>query len=193
MKACIIVHWSVCIFIGRDIPIVSYTHTVIESCSDFYFYVVQLICTTSTSTRLSVWCLEHSWLFVYNYMCPFLFTFVLLLLINKRNCLNLDVVHWKLYADLSPALGLHSCNTCNFVCWMFIAKTSFHCQFHRYLVPPTTWVSAQLESRELLSICLKKLKGLDKVGPYASLWLALMIWSGLLFFERKLVRYHITN
>ncbi|KAJ8321900.1 hypothetical protein KUTeg_000371 [Tegillarca granosa] len=33
----------------------------------------------------------------------------------------------------------------------------------RYLQPPNTWVAAQLESRELLSICLKKLKGLNKV------------------------------
>lgn len=34
---------------------------------------------------------------------------------------------------------------------------------NRYLQPPSTWVSAQLESRELLSICLKKLKGINKV------------------------------
>ena len=129
-----------------------------------------------------VWNIPDYLYTVTTYVCPFLFTFVLLLLINKRNCLNLDVKHWKLYVDLSPALGLYSCNTCNFVCWMFIAKTSFHCQFYRYLVPPTTWVSAQLESRELLSICLKKLKGLDKVGTYAALWLALMIWSGLFIF-----------
>ncbi|KAL3891578.1 hypothetical protein ACJMK2_003834 [Sinanodonta woodiana] len=33
----------------------------------------------------------------------------------------------------------------------------------RYLHPPNTWISAQLESRELLSVCLKKLKGLSKV------------------------------
>ncbi len=33
----------------------------------------------------------------------------------------------------------------------------------RYLQPPTNWVRCELESRELLSICLKKLKGLDKV------------------------------
>ncbi|KAL5013913.1 hypothetical protein ScPMuIL_008183 [Solemya velum] len=33
----------------------------------------------------------------------------------------------------------------------------------RYLQPPNHWVIAQLESRELLSICLKKLKGLNKV------------------------------
>lgn len=33
----------------------------------------------------------------------------------------------------------------------------------RFLAPPATWVIAQLESRELLAICLKKLKGLNKV------------------------------
>lgn len=33
----------------------------------------------------------------------------------------------------------------------------------RYLNPPISWVPAQLESRELLAICLKKLKGLNKV------------------------------
>ena len=34
---------------------------------------------------------------------------------------------------------------------------------HRYLQPPSAWVSCVLESRELLSLCLKKLKGLSKV------------------------------
>ncbi|XP_028405919.1 60S ribosomal export protein NMD3-like [Dendronephthya gigantea] len=33
----------------------------------------------------------------------------------------------------------------------------------RYLQPPDTWVSCALESRELLALCLKKLKGLSKV------------------------------
>ncbi|CAG8747792.1 1961_t:CDS:2, partial [Racocetra persica] len=33
----------------------------------------------------------------------------------------------------------------------------------RYLQPPNIWVRAELESRELLSLCLKKLKGLNKV------------------------------
>ncbi|KAL0082281.1 NMD3 family-domain-containing protein [Phycomyces blakesleeanus] len=33
----------------------------------------------------------------------------------------------------------------------------------RYLQPPGIWVTAQLESRELLTLCLKKLKGLTKV------------------------------
>jgi len=33
----------------------------------------------------------------------------------------------------------------------------------RYLIPPKTWVTAALESRELLNICLKRVKGLNKV------------------------------
>ncbi|XP_033119086.1 60S ribosomal export protein NMD3-like [Anneissia japonica] len=33
----------------------------------------------------------------------------------------------------------------------------------RYLQPPSHWVSCTLESRELLALCLKKLKGLQKV------------------------------
>ncbi|PVU94188.1 hypothetical protein BB561_002735 [Smittium simulii] len=33
----------------------------------------------------------------------------------------------------------------------------------RYLQPPTAWLLCQLESRELLALCLKKLKGLQKV------------------------------
>lgn len=34
----------------------------------------------------------------------------------------------------------------------------------RYFQPPTHWVRCALESRELLAICLKKLKGLNKVN-----------------------------
>lgn len=33
----------------------------------------------------------------------------------------------------------------------------------RYLQPPSEWISCALESRELLSLCLKKLKGLNRV------------------------------
>ncbi|KAI9320738.1 NMD3 family-domain-containing protein [Dichotomocladium elegans] len=33
----------------------------------------------------------------------------------------------------------------------------------RYLQPPGMWIKAELESRELLTLCLKKLKGLNKV------------------------------
>lgn len=33
----------------------------------------------------------------------------------------------------------------------------------RYLQPPNTWLTATLESRQLLSICLKRIKGLNKI------------------------------
>jgi nonsense-mediated mRNA decay protein 3 len=34
-----------------------------------------------------------------------------------------------------------------------------HCKFcNRYLVPPNTWQLAELESKELLSLCLKRVK-----------------------------------
>lgn len=33
----------------------------------------------------------------------------------------------------------------------------------RYLSPPQTWLLAELESKELLAICLRRLKGLTKV------------------------------
>jgi len=42
--------------------------------------------------------------------------------------------------------------------------TIFHCgHCGRYLQPPDTWLYADLESRELLTFCLKRLKGLNKV------------------------------
>lgn len=43
------------------------------------------------------------------------------------------------------------------------ATVNFCKQCERYLNPPLSWVHAQLESRELLAICLKKLRGLNKV------------------------------
>jgi nonsense-mediated mRNA decay protein 3 len=33
----------------------------------------------------------------------------------------------------------------------------------RYLNPPKNWVLCQPESKELLSICLKRIKGLNKI------------------------------
>ena len=33
----------------------------------------------------------------------------------------------------------------------------------RYLNPPNQWLTAELESKELLSCCIKKIKGLNKV------------------------------
>lgn len=43
------------------------------------------------------------------------------------------------------------------------ATVNFCRNCERYLSPPSSWVPAQLESRELLAICLRKLKGLSKV------------------------------
>lgn len=43
------------------------------------------------------------------------------------------------------------------------ATVNFCRNCERFLSPPNTWTIAQPESRELLAICLKKLKGLNKV------------------------------
>lgn len=40
---------------------------------------------------------------------------------------------------------------------------SFCRNCERFLQPPSSWIHAQLESRELLAICLRRLKGLTKV------------------------------
>ena len=39
-----------------------------------------------------------------------------------------------------------------------------YCKFcRRYLKPPNAWMECELESRELLSICLRRIKGLKTV------------------------------
>lgn len=44
------------------------------------------------------------------------------------------------------------------------SNSIFYCRHcARYLQPPKHWVAAELESKELLTLCLKKLKGLNKV------------------------------
>ena len=43
------------------------------------------------------------------------------------------------------------------------ANISFCRNCERFLQPPSSWVKAELESRELLAICLRRLKGLTKV------------------------------
>ena len=35
--------------------------------------------------------------------------------------------------------------------------------YFRYLQPPNEWLVCALESRELLAVCLKRLKGLNRV------------------------------
>ncbi|AWU73678.1 uncharacterized protein C5L36_0A02810 [Pichia kudriavzevii] len=43
------------------------------------------------------------------------------------------------------------------------ANLSFCRNCERFLQPPTNWIKAELESRELLALCLRRLKGLNKV------------------------------
>ncbi len=38
-----------------------------------------------------------------------------------------------------------------------------HVEDFRYLNPPTSWQKAELESKELLAFCIKRIKGLNKV------------------------------
>lgn len=56
----------------------------------------------------------------------------------------------KLNTDVSEGIQregvIHTCRDCE-----------------RWLSPPSQWVTASLESRELLALCLKKLRGLNKV------------------------------
>lgn len=43
-------------------------------------------------------------------------------------------------------------------------STLYFCRgCERYLQPPSEWIHCPLESKELLSLCLKKLKGLNRV------------------------------
>lgn len=53
------------------------------------------------------------------------------------------------------------------------ANVSFCRNCERFLQPPQQWIRAQLESRELLALCLRKLKGLNKVRLVD----ALFIWT----------------
>lgn len=68
--------------------------------------------------------------------------------IPKSGNYSLFINVWSLWLtiDHSLAASLNFCRNCD-----------------RFLSPPSTWTIAQPESRELLAICLKKLKGLNKV------------------------------
>ncbi|KAG2175949.1 hypothetical protein INT44_000427 [Umbelopsis vinacea] len=59
------------------------------------------------------------------------------------NCIRNEV---DITEGIPKQVTLHFCRNCE-----------------RYLQPPQIWVKADLESRELLALCLKKLKGLGKV------------------------------
>lgn len=73
-------------------------------------------------------------------------------------------------ADLILPVLHHLCATRSCVCSVDITEgipkqttVNFCRGCDRYLSPPTQWTRCDLESRELLAICLKKLKGLQKV------------------------------
>ncbi|RUP52410.1 NMD3 family-domain-containing protein [Jimgerdemannia flammicorona] len=59
------------------------------------------------------------------------------------NCIRNEV---DITEGIPKHVTLHFCRNCE-----------------RYLQPPQFWIKADLESRELLALCLKKLKGLSKV------------------------------
>ncbi len=68
--------------------------------------------------------------------------------------------------ELIPKQGqLQMCNKCIRyikISIFFFFLLSIYFLFKSYLQPPNTWISAQLESRELLTVCLKRIKGLNK-------------------------------
>jgi len=68
--------------------------------------------------------------------------------------------------ELIPKQGqLQMCNKCIRyikIPIFFFFLLSIYFLFKSYLQPPNTWISAQLESRELLTVCLKRIKGLNK-------------------------------
>lgn len=48
-------------------------------------------------------------------------------------------------------------------CYSYMQQCHCICFTTRYLQPPSIWIACSLESRELLTLCLKKLKGLNKL------------------------------
>ncbi|KAG8854119.1 hypothetical protein FRB96_007825 [Tulasnella sp. 330] len=81
-------------------------------------------------------------------------------------------VHRVLCADCGTAIEPNSANLCIPCLRNSVditegipkqATVNFCRNCERFLSPPATWVITEPESRELLAICLKKLKGLSKV------------------------------
>ncbi|KAI3659758.1 hypothetical protein MP638_000887 [Amoeboaphelidium occidentale] len=66
---------------------------------------------------------------------------------NPANtCVNCIRAQVDITAEIPKQINVNWCKNCD-----------------RYLQPPNTWMSCQLESRELLALLLKKLKGLSQV------------------------------
>ncbi|KAJ7699637.1 NMD3-domain-containing protein [Mycena rosella] len=72
-------------------------------------------------------------------------------------------VHQILCADCGTPITPNSANLCVACLRNSQPSVSFCRNCERFLSPPQTWTLARPESSELLSICLKKLKGLNKV------------------------------
>ncbi|KAG9024452.1 hypothetical protein FRB95_011465 [Tulasnella sp. JGI-2019a] len=81
-------------------------------------------------------------------------------------------IHRVLCADCGTAIEPNSANLCIPCLRNSVditegipkqATVNFCRNCERFLSPPATWTIAEPESRELLAICLKKLKGLNKV------------------------------
>lgn len=74
-------------------------------------------------------------------------------------------------ADIPKQVVIHFCRSCERYCFwtntqvvqMIIWRTINWIYFDRYLEPPSEWITCALESRELLSLCLHRLKGLNRV------------------------------
>ena len=74
------------------------------------------------------------------------------------NAVNLCAACLRSAVDITEGINkeltIHSCRSCN-----------------RFLLPP--WSSVQLESKELLAACLRKIPGLSKVKLIDAVW----IWT----------------
>lgn len=76
------------------------------------------------------------------------------MLISPKVCTNIHQLQigfgllqfWLQFLDIPKQAVLYFCRNCE-----------------RYLQPPSEWIQCALESRELLALCLKKLKGLKEV------------------------------
>lgn len=82
------------------------------------------------------------------------------------NSANLCVACLRNSVDITegiPKQGVHYIHKESIEPNIFIASVSFCRNCERFLSPPSAWTIARPESQELLAICLRKLKGLNKV------------------------------
>lgn len=68
----------------------------------------------------------------------------------------MEMLKAKLYISLTYKDSILPCGYKRIFLYFFV-------MLFRYLQPPAEWISCALESRELLALCLKRLKGLQRV------------------------------